>query len=82
MTTFWKPRHNIGPATADSASTKRLGNMVYVLWCRCDLCFHSGPSTLFTMLERDNETGELCWTCTTNKLTLSELLADGWKLCD
>lgn len=82
MSTFWKPQPNVGQRTQTTPYTKVLGNAVYVLWCRCDLCFSSGPSTLFVLLARGSETGELCGFCAGHEQTMSDLRADGWSVRD
>lgn len=79
MSTFWKPRPNVGPHTPGSPVTKVLGHMVYVLWCRCDLCFASGPSTWYHMWERGQQTSQLCDQCDDQVLAAGELVKDGWS---
>jgi hypothetical protein len=78
MTTFWKPTPNVGPDRPNGPDTKKLGNRVYVLWCRCDVCHRSNSSPWFQFLTRGGEDGHLCWECATEPGVLEGLGADGW----
>jgi hypothetical protein len=79
MTVFWRPLLLEKPQWDTRKRYKFLGHGAYEMWCRCDLCFRSGPSTGFVFLERNGATGEMCEDCAGNRLTMSELYADGWK---
>jgi hypothetical protein len=79
MTTFWRPLLGGQMPPRGHATYKFLGRGVYEMWCRCDLCFRSGPSTEYTFLERDESSGELCADCAANTVTIEELRSDGWR---
>ena len=79
MTTFWKPTPNTGPERPDSVVTKTLGNRVYVLWCRCDICHLSDVCKWFLFLSRGDEHGEICYQCCEHKDMIDGLKGLGWN---
>jgi hypothetical protein len=78
VSTFWKPVHT--PPSDPFARTKKLGNGLYVLWSRCDVCHISGPFHTMSMVERGEEHGTLCATCIDNVDLLLQLRQDGWMV--
>jgi len=79
MTTFWKPTPDVGPDRPNGPVTKKLGNRVYVLWCRCDICHRSDSSFWFEFFERGSDHGEICDKCLQDTDCRKGLLDLGWK---
>ncbi len=81
MTAFWRniaPREQLGRPVAPERWTQ---GHLQQLWCRCDNCKWSGPSTEFVMFEKGWDTATICdhaW-CAGDSTFVAQLLADGWQ---
>jgi hypothetical protein len=78
VTTFWRPIMADHSAFAATPIARVLGDKLFALWARCDLCQHSGPIAEYHFWERERDTGTLCVLCNEDAHIVGELLADGW----
>ena len=80
MTPFWKPVKFDASGHEQNPYRKVLGNGLYELWCRCDICAQSGPVRRFIVCyrDRDDATCYLCHVCSADKETLTVVAGAGF----
>jgi hypothetical protein len=80
VSTFWRPIAQLRAAGMTPTRVKYLGTGTYVLWCRCDFCTWSGPSTEFVYFHKDPDMCEMCASCGGDETIIRAMLAEGWTV--
>lgn len=82
MSTFWKPITTARVMDLPATPCKKLGQGVYALWCRCDLCTWSGPFESFNLLEHPEHAhaSTICDGCRKSEDLMLQLERDGWVM--
>jgi hypothetical protein len=81
MVTFWKPVSKSEDHLTPASRYKELGNGVYELWARCDLCARSNPFYEFALWEKGEDSSTICASCNSLANVERLLRVDGWKRC-